>query len=240
MAESVQRESGGSSPDLNEAFHKYLGACDEEHLRQVMVAGGKLVHHFAKLFAPGRKTEDIVQCGYEGLLKAVGRYDPGRGVLFSTYASHCIMGEIRHHIRKEASYSCPCSVAELQGRINCVIDDYFKENGEAPSVSQIADSVNVSEEGVIQAMRAGLVSVEEIDLHKIYSRKYESFCLPIEDRIALEQALAKLTELQQRVIYLLFYKDLTQTEAADELGISQRSVSRVLRKSLELLFRILS
>ena len=230
----------GNVTDLNEAFHKYLAARDEEHLRQVMVAGSRLVHHFAKLFAPGRQTEDVIQSGYEGLLKGLGRFDPGRGVLFSTYAAHCIMGEIRHHIRKEASYNCPGVVAELQVRINRMIDDYIKQNGQSPSFSQIAESVNVCEEGVIEAMRAGLVSLEEIDLQKIYSRKYESFCLPIEDRIALEQALVKLTELQQRVVYLLFFKDLTQTEAAGELGISQRSVSRILRKSLNLLARILS
>ena len=229
-----------SAPDLNKASQKYLDTRDEEHLRQVMVAGSKLVHHFAKLFATGWQTEDVIQSGYEGLLKALGRFDPGRGVLFSTYAAHCIMGEIRHYMRKEASYVCPGAVAQLKGRINRMIDDYIKKNGEAPSLSQIAESVNVCEEGVIQAMRAGLISLEEIELHKIHIRKYESFCLPIEDRIALEQALAKLTELQQRVIYLLFYKDLTQTEAADDLGISQRSVSRVMRKSLKLLSRILS
>ena len=233
-------EQFGHTPDLNEAFQKYLFARDEEHLQQVMTAGSRLVHHFANMFASGRQTEDVIQSGYEGLLKALGRFDLGRGVLFSTYAAHCIMGEIRHHLRKEASYTCPGAVAELQGRINRVIDDYIKQYGEAPSLSQISELVNVCEEGVVQAMRAGLVSLEEIELHKIYNRKYESFCLPIEDRIVLEQALAKLTELQQRVVYLLFYKDLTQTEAADELGISQRSVSRILHKSLNFLARILS
>ena len=237
----VGTEPGNSrSSDLNEAFHGYLAARDEERLRQVMVAGSRLVHHFAKLFASGRQTEDVIQSGYEGLLKAIERFDMERGVLFSTYASHCIMGEIRHHLRKESSYACPGALAELQGRINRMIDEYIKGNGEAPSISQIAESVNVYEEGVIQAMRAGLVSLEEIDLQKIYSRKYESFCLPIEDRIVLEQALAKLTKLQQRVIYLLFYRDMNQTEVAGELGISQRSVSRILRKSLNYLSRILS
>jgi RNA polymerase sigma-B factor len=230
----------GGAVDLNQAFQEYLVVKDEERLRQVMMSGSRLVRHFAKLYASGRQTEDLMQSGYEGLLKALGRFDSSRGVLFSTYAAHCIMGEIRHHIRKEASYACPAAVAELQARINRFVDDCMKENGQIPSLSQIAEFVNVCEEGVVQAMRAGFVSLDEIELHKIQSLKYESFCLPIEDRIVLEQALYKLTELQQRVIHLLFYKDMTQTEAASQLGISQRSVSRILRKSLNLLSRILS
>ena len=82
-------------------------------------------------------------------------------------------------------------------------------------------------------MRAGLVSLDEVDIKKIQSLRYESFKLPIEDKLLLQQALARLTDLQRKVIYYLFFLDLTQTQTGKKLGLSQRAVSRVLHKSLQ-------
>lgn len=229
----VIKASREKSPEsLDAVFEGYLNSRSEEDLSRVADAGSRLVYHFANLYAPGRPTEDAVQAGFEGLLKAAARFDPGRGVTFTTYAGHCIMGEIRHHLRKEASFDRAGWVAELQGKVSRAVEDHLKQTGQAPSLSQIAEAVNVQEEGVLEAMRAGWVSLDEIDTAKIKHLRYESFKLPIEDKIALEQAMDKLSILQRRVIKLLFYSNLTQTEAAAELGLSQRKVSRLLRKSL--------
>ncbi|KAB2951311.1 sigma-70 family RNA polymerase sigma factor [Heliorestis acidaminivorans] len=227
-------------PDLDEAVEKYWRENNEEHLAQVVYAARNLIYHFAKLYGPEKVSEDLIQSGYEGLIKAMKRFDPMRGVKFSTYASHYIMGEIRHYIRKEASYCRPVWIAELQQRIDKVIEESVKTTGVAPTHREIAEQLNVREEGVVQALRAGWVSLDQIDTSQIRSMRYENFRLPIEDKIVLEDAVERLTDLQRRVIALLYYGDMTQTEAAQVLGISQRKVSRLLQQSLGSLSKVLT
>ncbi|EEG78355.1 sigma-70 family RNA polymerase sigma factor [Dethiobacter alkaliphilus] len=218
--------------ELDKRFLEYRKSGKDEDLERVVEAGRSLIHHFARLYTGGF-GEDAVQAGMEGLMKAVQRYEVGKGTAFATYAAHCVMGEIRHYVRKESSYYRPGSIKDLQFRVARLVDEVLKETGEPPGVSEIAKRLNVKEEGVVQAMRAGLVSLDDVEVDKIRAEKYETFKLPIEDRLVLEQAIKKLNDLQRRVVYLLFYKDLTQTQTAEKLGISQRKVSRVLHKSLQ-------
>ena len=82
-------------------------------------------------------------------------------------------------------------------------------------------------------MKGGLISFDELDLSKISNRELESFRLPIEDKLVLAQAINKLNELQKKVLYLLFFRDMTQEQAAARLGINQRKVSRIKAKSLK-------
>ncbi len=218
----------------------YLARRDQKRLLGVVQSGTGLVHHFASLYVPGSPREDAVQAGFEGLLKAAARFDPEKGVTFSTYAGHCIMGEIRHYLRKEASYHRPGWAADLQQRVNRLVEEYLRETGEAPSISQIAGSLNIREEGVLEIMRCGLVSLDHIDISKVHSIRYETFKLPVEDRIALGMAMDKLSGLQRKVVTLLFYSDMTQSQAACELGLSQRRVSRILAGALKKLKEVLS
>lgn len=226
--------------NIEAAMAAYLKDGSAESLQKVVEAGTRLVNYFVGLYAPGYSRDDLVQSGFEGLLKAAKRYDPKRGSTFSTYASHCIMGEIRHFIRKEASLDRPGWAAELQGKVNRFLEKSLNEKGELPTLDQIASAVNIRKEGLLQVMRVGWVALDEIDISKIRSQRYESFQLPVEDRIVLRQAVEKLSELQRRVITMLFFKNMTQCEAAEELGITQRKVSRILQKSLKLLKDVMS
>lgn len=204
------------------------------------MAGRRLVYHFANRYAPGNLiNDDVVQSGFEGLLKAAIRFDPERGVNFTTFASHYIMGEMRHYIRKEATFYRPGWIVDLQRMVNEAIEERLKATGEAPSLQEIAKSLNVSEEGVHQAMRVGWMSLEEIDLSKI-QHLYAGLPVPIEDLIAIKEAIKNLNELQRKVISLIYYRDMTQAEAAKRLGISQRKVSRVLQRSLGEMARMMS
>ena len=219
--------------DLEEAVVAYRNDRSEENLKQVIMAGKPLVYHFANIYSGNRYSEDLIQAGYEGLLKALKRFDPGRGVRFVTFASHYIMGEIRHQLRREASFDRQGWVADIQSRIYRVMDDLLQKTGEPPSLEEIAEAVNIRKEGVIQALQAGRVSLETLDLNQFKHLYYENFKLPIEDQIAVRQALKRLNDMQRRVIYLIFYRDLTQQQVAKKMGIGQRKVSRLMHRGLQ-------
>lgn len=219
--------------DLEEAVVAYRNDRSEEKLKQVIMAGKPLVYHFANIYSGNRYSEDLIQAGYEGLLKALKRFDPGRGVRFVTFASHYIMGEIRHQLRREASFDRPGWVADIQSRIYRVMDDLLQKTGEPPSMEEIAEAVNIRKEGVIQALQAGRVDLETLDLNQFKHLYYENFKLPIEDQIAVRQALKRLNDMQRRVLYLIFYRDLTQQQVAKKMGIGQRKVSRLIHRGLQ-------
>ena len=237
MAVTAPARSPGD--DLETAALLYFAGQSEDRLQALVEAGGGLVRHFARLCGGGRSPEDLRQAGYEGLLKAVRRYDPARGVRFTTFAAHWIMGEIRHCLRREAAFARPGWAADLQAQIFRAAEEILQRTGRPPTLRELAEAVNVREEGVAEALRAGLVSPAELDLSRVRHLRYESFHLPIEDRIVVRQALEKLSELQRKVIYLIFYRDFTQARTAAELGIGQRRVSRLLARSLALLAKYL-
>ena len=166
-------------------------------------------------------------------MKALKGYDQTKEASFATYASHCVMGEIRHLVRKQASYYRPGCIVELQGKVDRVMDEHLRDYGEAASVSYIAAQLKVRESAIEEVMKAGLVNFDEIDTSKIHSTEYESFRLPIEDRIVLAQAMKRLSDLQRKVIQMLFFQDLSQQEVADQTGLTQKKVSRIKRESLE-------
>ncbi len=142
------------------------------------------------------------------------------------------MGEIRHEITREARFDKSDWLIKIQKTVNGAIDDLRQLNGQEPTLKEIAEAVNIHEEGVVQAMLAGRIPLDEVDTSRIASIRYESFQLPIEDRILVRQAIERLNELQKQVVYLIFYKDLTQTQVAIKLGINQRRVSRILDRAL--------
>jgi RNA polymerase sigma factor (sigma-70 family) len=206
---------------LDEVILDYLVDRSEENLGQVFIAAKALVHHYGVIYSGSCPSEDIIQAGYEGLMKAVQRFDPNRGVRFVTFASHYIMGEMKHYLRQEVSFDRPGWVVDLQSYIYETIEKLSQKKGEPPTLDEIAEEVNIRKEGVAQALQAGYVSLDELDLKQVKHLYYESFQLPIEDKIAVRQAVERLSELQRQVIYLIFYRDLTQQEAAEQIGISK-------------------
>lgn len=232
-------ESVGRSEDsrLDTMAQLYFTEAPQCELEEFAKAGEPLVRHFAALLSGGRPIEDYIQVGYEGFMKALKNYDKNFGNSFTTYAGHCIIGEIKHYIRRETSYYRPACIAEIQKKAEGLVEQYFDQKGEPPSLDYLSEELNVKKEGVEQAMRAGMIALDEVDLSKISHVRYETFRFPIEDRITLEQAMKKLTDLQRKVIYMLFYRDMTQEQAAEKLGLNQRKVSRILHGSLDSLKR---
>ena len=155
-----------------------------------------------------------------------------------------IEGEIKHHLRDTALVKRPRWARSLHVRVSEATRRLTAELGREPLVEEVASEVNITPEGVSELMKlfcdTDVLSLdtgenEEVDLSAIKSLRYETFSLPVEDRILLEQALDSLTELQRKVIYLFFYKDLCQTEIGKKLGLSQRKTSRTVASAVKIL-----
>lgn len=196
----------------------------------------------------GEPIEDLEQIAYLGLINALNLFDEKRGVKFETYATWLINGEIRHYIRdKHTVVKIPHWVRDYNRRIDKFIEDYRQEYQRFPSMEEIADYFNITEEGLKEILKGRKsVQVVSIDydarnsqqgntpiLEQIKSKEYRSFQLPIEDVISLKNAISTLKKIQKDVIYYLFVMDLTQTSTAKKLGITQRQVSRIKQDALK-------
>lgn len=219
--------------DLGQLVLDYQQFGGEARLEQIFQAGRALVYHFARVCGIGRLSDDLIQAGYEGLLKATKRFDPKRQVQFVTYAGHCILGEMRHYQRQELAAERPQWLLESRE------PDYYTEalNEPLPLIKAeaalpMAKQVQLKEGGVFRLIRTSRVSLEEVDLFRSERNSGSAIPLPIEDRLALWQAINQLSEVQKIVIYKLFFQGRNQTQVAQELGIGQRQVSRILHRSL--------
>jgi RNA polymerase sigma-B factor len=196
----------------------------------------------------GEPLEDLEQVGYIGLINAINLYNQNRGIKFITYATWLISGEIRHYIRgNHQLIKVPSWMLKLNKKIDEFIIYYKKENNKFPSLSEISEKFNITDEGIKEILKAReavqIVSLDQEQrkyssdiypkIEKIKSKNYETFKLPMEDIITLKTAFSKLKKLQRKVIYCIFEKDLTQTNTARKLGISQRQVSRIKDSALK-------
>lgn len=217
---------------LETAAQNYLETGSKESMELVVRSGETLVNYYAGVYSSGRLDDDLKQAGYEGILKALKRFDPTRNVMFATFATHCITGEIRHELRNRGFFKVPDWLKNLQAAIIKATEELAQKNGVMPTLQEIAKKVNVTEEGIAEAMYAGCISIDEIDIAKMKKLHYESFKLPIEDKITVKMSLERMDDLSRKVLKLLFYDDLTQEQTAKHLGISQRKVSRVMIRGL--------
>ncbi len=223
---------------------------DQRAFERILALHDKLLNGIVRRYAAssGEPYEDLLQVGYVGLMKAVNGYETGSKASFSSYAYSRIDGELQHHFRDTGLMKKPRWARSLHAKISEATTRLTSELGRPPLIEEIAREVNVTPEGVMEVMKLFLdTSVcsldeerggeEEPDLSAIKSLQYESFSLPIEDRIVLEQALESLSKLQGKVVYLFFYKDLSQTEIGKRLGLPQRKISDIIASSIKALRR---
>lgn len=224
------------------AAYRELG--DRRALELIFEEHGRILSHVVRRYArfSGESYEDLLQVGYVGLLKAANNYSEDREGSFSSYAYSVIDGELRHHFRDTALVKRPRWARSLHARVSEATARLTDELQRPPLPEEVAREVNVTPEGVMELLKLfadtevssldGSGS-ETADLSAIKSQQHESFSLPVEDRIILEESLKSLTELQRKVVYLFFYKDLSQTEIGRRLGLPQRKVSRIIASSLK-------
>jgi RNA polymerase sigma-B factor len=188
----------------------------------------------------GVELEDLVQVGSIGLLKAIDRFDPDRGVRLSTYAHPNIAGEIKRHFRDFGwAVRMPRELQELSARVRVESERLQLEAGRRPLTRELADALFESPrriEEAIQATKAYTASSLEVQpgdgLVRALRAPEKSFEVA-DDRIAVMGRVQRLPERERRIIYMRFFEDRTQEDIAGRVGVSQMQVSRLLRSSLE-------
>lgn len=231
----------------HELFRRYKEEGDEDARQQLIVNHLNLVRFLAARFKNrGEPLEDLVQVGTIGLIKAIDRFDPSRGLEFTTYATPTILGEIKRHFRDKGwSVRVPRRLQELSSKVNQATDELTNELQRSPSVEEIAERIGVSVDDVLEAMESssayssvpleGSGSGDDDEAPAVidhYATVDENLAAS-DDRIVLEDAIKEFSPREQEVIRMRFVDGLTQVEIAKKLGISQVQVSRLLRRTLK-------
>ena len=235
--------------EVRQLFLEYRGASegDRARLREQLVDQYiGLVEFLARRFRNrGEPLEDLVQVGIIGLLKAIERFDLEREVEFSTYATPTIVGELKRHFRDKGwAVRVPRRLQELHLELTKVVSTLGQELRRSPTVAEIARAAGTSEENVLEgfeiAQAYNFTSLDApIDSHDAGSTSFadqlggeDEQLRNLEYRAALAPEMAKLPERERRILYLRFFKGMTQSEIAERLGISQMHVSRLLNRTL--------
>jgi RNA polymerase sigma-B factor len=229
-----------------ELFRLYKEEGDEDAREQLIVSHLNLVRFLASKFKNrGEALDDLIQVGTIGLIKAIDRFEPERGLEFTTYATPTIMGEIKRHFRDKGwSVRVPRRLQELSAKVNQATDELTKEYQRSPSVQEIADYLQVTVDEVLEAMEsssayssvsleAGSSSDEDspsiIDHYATEDADLESS----DDRMLINEIISEFSPREQEVIRMRFVDGLTQVEIAEKLEVSQVQVSRFLRRTLK-------
>jgi len=206
-----------------------------------------LVRSLARRYAyRGEQLDDLVQIGAIGLIKAIDRFDVDRGVELTTYATPNIIGEIKRHFRDKGwSVRVPRGLQELNVKLSKLIEEQTVELGRSPTIPELAKAAGAEEELVVEALESGraysAVSLstgggqdEEGELDPLDSLGAEEPQYEVsEDRAMLAPGFRVLNERERLILHLRFFKGLTQSQIAQQVGISQMHVSRLIRRALE-------
>jgi RNA polymerase sigma-B factor len=206
-----------------------------------------LVRSLARRYSyRGEQLEDLVQIGAIGLIKAIDRFDINRGVELTTYATPNIIGEIKRHFRDKGwSVRVPRGLQELNVRLSRLIEQLTVQLGRSPTIPELAKAAGVEEEEVLEALESGRaysslsLSVgggggDDDDLDPLESIGTEEHQYEVsEDRAVLAPGFKALDERERKILQLRFFDGLTQSQIAQQVGISQMHVSRLIRRSLE-------
>ena len=234
-----------SRDELRSRFEHYRQTRDRSTRNELIEAHRALAMHIARRYANrGEPLDDLVQVAFVGMLKAVERFDLDRGLEFSTFATATVDGELKRHFRdKTWSVRVPRRSQELHLRLTPAIGGLTQRLGRSPTIAEIAEELGISEDEVLEAMEVGGAyrsasldapggeGRESTGLASRLGSVDANFDL-VEHRVVIERALEALPERERTILRLRFFEDLTQTEIAEQVGVSQMHVSRLLARSL--------
>lgn len=208
-----------------------------------------LVEHCAKRFRNrGEPYDDLVQVGTIGLIKSVDRFDLDRGVEFSTYATPTIIGEIKRYFRDKGwAIRVPRRLQELRLQIGPTSADLTQRLGRSPTARELAERIGVSVEEILEGLESShaysTLSLDAGDTSADHDRRSPSVLdlIGVEDasleyvdiRESIKPLIKGLGPREKKILMLRFFKNLTQAQIAEEIGVSQMHVSRLLNRTLE-------
>ncbi len=229
--------------DTKALFFELVARRDPKVRDQLVTAHLGLAHQLARRYANrGEPYEDLVQVASLAIVKSVDRFDPDRGVEFTTFATRTVIGELKRHFRDKGwAVRAPRRVQELYLELGKVTETLNQELGRSPTVAELASATGATEEAVLEALEAGqgyrTSSIDATDRNEETLASHiggeDASLDTVEDRELLAPAIAELAPREQLILQLRFGQGLTQSEIAARVGISQMHVSRLLAASLE-------
>ncbi|WP_030607854.1 RNA polymerase sigma factor SigF [Streptomyces fulvoviolaceus] len=245
---SAKHHPHDDAPDTADAFRSLAelpAGPERDTLRgQIVEAWLPMADRLAGRFrSRGESVEDLRQVAALGLVKAVDRYDPARGNAFESYAVPTITGEIKRHFRDHMwTLHVPRRVQDLRNRVRFACQDLSQTvSGRRPTVAEIAEHARMSEEDVLVGLEA-LESFTALSLDAELPGSEDGYSLSdalgspdpaldtVVDREAVKPRLAALPERERAILYMRFFGDMTQSRIAEQLGISQMHVSRLINR----------
>ncbi len=213
----------------------------ERHVRLAEFCARRFVYR-------GEPFDDLRQVALVGLLKAVERFDPDRGVRFASFATPTIVGELKRHFRDRGwAVHVPRRLQELHLHVGRLVATLSQELGRSPTTAELAHRAEVSEEEILESMEAAsLYRLSSLDVTRVDDDGLEVAVGSrlgaddpgfgsVDSRVEVLDLLGQLPERDQRIVYLRFFEGLTQAEIAARVGLSQMHISRLLARSLEVL-----
>jgi RNA polymerase sigma-B factor len=216
----------------------------EQLIERYLPLARRLARRYQRAEEP---LEDLVQVASVGLIKAIDRFDVGREVVFSSYAVPTILGELKRHFRDRTwAVRVPRDLQELALRVDRAITRLSVGERRAPSVGEIAQAVDASQEQVLDALEAAAAyRAASLDAPRAVAQDedagesiadtmgdQEEGFQRAEERATLEPLLARISARERVVLQLRFGEDLTQVEIGERIGVSQMQVSRLIRQAL--------
>jgi RNA polymerase sigma-B factor len=216
-------------------------AARQQLIERFLPLARKLVRNFER---PGESNDDLMQVASLGLVKAVDRFELDRGTAFSSFAVPTIVGELKRYLRDAGwDVHVPRAMQERALQVNQVLSELSRRLGRSPSPAEVAEATGLSLEDVLEAMEAGM-AYDSVSLESPTSDEPDA--VPYAERIAVEESGYELAEYtatlgprlralpprDRLILRLRFEEDLTQSEIAEHIGVSQMQVSRIIRQSL--------
>ena len=190
----------------------------------------------------GVEYDDLYQLSCIGFLKAIAGFDESFGVRFSTYAVPMIAGEIKRFLRDDGSVKVSRALKQSAREMNRFIEQYSSEHGEQPSVKEIAAAFSMDEGEVVFTLGSSKMPISIYEQSDYKDEKSSSLCdkLPARDdqdemieRMLLKTAIEKLPERERKIVFLRYFRDMTQSEVARRIGVSQVQISRIENKIMQ-------
>lgn len=215
---------------------------DESAKEKLFVENSPLIKSIIKRFRnKGVEYDDLYQIACIGFLKAINNFDESFGVKFSTYTVPMIIGEIKRFMRDDGAIKVSRTLKILANKINRFIQEFQSQNSESPSVEYIAQKFEVSPEEVVFAMDSSRMPISIFNKFEDDEEKQELIeKIPYVDneesmitKIHLSNIISTLSERERKIIMLRYFRDKTQSEIAETLGVSQVQVSRLENKIIE-------